>query len=124
MAAMKLKVQEHGDVTVVYLGGDVEVHEIDGLREVMEKPLNGKGTPKAVLDLSGVTRMTSYVVALVGYYNAQFKQSGGQLIVTGASQGGAQRPFELSGLVEVITMADTVEAAIRNLQAPSKGGRA
>lgn len=118
MAAMELRVKEHLGVTVVHLGGDVEVKEIDDFRAVLDKALNTPTPPKAVLDLSCITRMTSYVVALVGYYNAQFRQAGGRLIISGAKQGAALRPFELSGLVEVIHMADTVESAIKEL-----GGR-
>ncbi len=76
--------------------------------------LDPEGTPLAVLDIAGVTRLTSYVVALVGYYNAQFKQAGGKLVIAGAAPV-ARRSFELSGLAKVLNLADSTEAAVKEL---------
>jgi anti-anti-sigma regulatory factor len=54
-------------------------------------------------------------VALVGFYNAHFKQTNGRLVVAGAVPV-ARRAFDLSGLASVLTIADTVEAALKLLK--------
>ena len=114
MSAMQMKVAERDGVSVVAMTGDLEVQEIGDFKGVMDEILARDPAPRAVLDLSGVTRLTSYVVAMVGYYNAHFKQAGGRLIVAGATPV-ARRSFELSGLAAVLTMADSAEEALKQL---------
>ena len=114
MSAMELKVTSRGQVSVVAMNGDLEVQEIGDFKAVMDKILGSGIPPRAVLDLSGVTRMTSYVVAMVGYYNAQFKQVGGKLVVAGAPPV-ARRSFELSGLASVVTMVDSVDEGVKSV---------
>ena len=114
MSAMELKVTAHGRVAVVAMTGDLEVQEIGDFKAAMDQIGARDGAPLAVLDLSGVTRMTSYVVAMVGYYNAHFQQAGGRLVVAGAPPI-ARRSFELSGLASVLTLADSAEAALKDL---------
>jgi anti-anti-sigma factor len=115
MSAMQMKVAERDGVSVVAMTGDLEVQEIGDFKGVMDEILARDPAPRAVLDLSGVTRLTSYVVALVGFYNAHFKQANGKLVVAGAAPV-AKRSFELSGLASVLTAADTVEAALKLLK--------
>jgi anti-anti-sigma factor len=119
MSAMELKVTDRGQVAVVVMTGDLEVQEIGDFKAVMDQIMGRGDAPLAVLDLSGVTRLTSYVVALVGYYNAQFKQAGGKFVVAGATVV-ARRSFELSGLASVLTMVDSTEAALKELGGKAK----
>ncbi|GEM_PF-2514334 len=116
MSAMELKLTERGPVSVVTMIGDLELQEIEDFKSVMDRVLSREGPPKAVLDLARVTRLTSYVVAMVGFYNAHFRQSGGTLVVAGAPSA-ALRSFELSGLASVLDLADSVEAALKRLGA-------
>lgn len=116
MAAMQVKVGKRGGISVVSMSGDLEVQEIDCFEKAMGKAISSGRPPRAVLDLSAVTRMTSHVIALVGYYNAQFRQSGGTLLVAGASSP-ARRAFELSGLDQVITLCASLEDALRTMPA-------
>ncbi len=116
MSAMQLETTEHDDVSVVAMSGDLEVQEIDDFKMVMDEVLNKGPQPRVVLDVSRVTRMTSYVVALVGFYNAQFKQAKGKFVVCGATTP-AQRALELSGLTEVITSVPTLEEALELFKA-------
>ncbi len=111
MTAMELTTVEQGEVTVVSMTGDLEIQEIDEFKSCMDEVLRKGPLPRAVLDVSGVTRMTSYVVALIGFYNAQFKQAKGKLVIAGANTP-AQRALELSGLTQVVASEDTVEAAV------------
>ena len=114
MSAMELKVKDHGKVAVVTMTGDLEVQEIGDFKAVLDGIVGRGKPPLAVLDMSGVTRLTSYVVAMVGYYNANFRHAGGRLVVAGAPTI-AKRSFELSGLAGVLTMADSTEAAVKEL---------
>jgi len=111
MTAMKLSTDERGEVTVVTMSGDLEAREVDDFKSYMDEVVGKGPTPKAVLDVSRVTRMTSYVVALIGFYNAQFKQAKGKLVIAGARTP-AQRALELSGLTQVVASEDTLEDAI------------
>ena len=111
MTAMELKTSERDGIVVVQMSGDLEVQEIDDFKTVMDDIINSGKHTRTVLDVSDVTRMTSYVVALIGFYNAQFKQAKGKLVVSGATSP-AQRAIELSGLDKVINTADTVDDAL------------
>jgi anti-anti-sigma factor len=111
MAAMQLETVERNEVTIVSMSGDLEVQEIDEFKNCLNEVVKKGPVPKAVLDVSGVTRMTSYVVALIGFYNAQFKQAKGKFVIAGATTP-AQRALELSGLTQVVASADTVDAAL------------
>jgi anti-anti-sigma factor len=116
MTAMELETTDRDGVTIVSMSGDLEVQEIDEFKSTMDEVLRSGPQPRAVLDVSGVTRMTSYVVALIGFYNAQFKQARGRMVVSGATSP-AQRALELSGLTAVINSADTVEQAMEAFSA-------
>ena len=115
MTAMELTSNDHDGVTVLTMSGDLEVQEIDDFKSVMDEALKKGPSPKIVLDLSGVTRMTSYVVALVGFYNAQIKQAKGRLIIAGPTSA-PRRRFELSGLASVIHMAEDTESALEMMK--------
>ena len=112
MSAMQMKVSKRGGISVVSMSGDLEIQEIDYFKKAVDKVLAAGDRPRAVLDLSGVTRMTSYVVALVGFYNAQFKQADGKFVVAGASAP-AQRAFELSGLDKVVSLYASADEAVK-----------
>jgi anti-anti-sigma factor len=114
MTAMELKTTDVDGVTVVTMSGDLEVQEVDDFKTVMDEVLKQGQQPRLVLEISAVTRMTSYVVALIGFYNAQFTQAKGKFVIAGAA-GPAQRALELSGLVSVVASAETLEAAIQTI---------
>jgi len=116
MSAMQMETTDRDGVIVVAMSGDLEVQEIDGFKTAMDKVLNKGPQPKTVLDVSRVTRMTSYVIALIGFYNAQFKQAKGRFVVAGATSP-AQRALELSGLTEVVTTARTLNEALEMFKA-------
>jgi anti-anti-sigma factor len=113
MTPIKLNATEHDDVTVVSMAGDLEIQEVEEFKTCLDKVLSRGPQPRAVLDVSGVQRMTSYAVALIGFYNAQFRQAKGKLVIAGATTP-AQRALELSGLMEVVTSADDVEGALES----------
>jgi len=111
MAVPQFRAEEVDGITLVSLAGDLEGHGADEFRELMDRLLRGPGAPRVVLDVSAVQRMSSYLVALVGFYSSQFCQARGRLVLAGAGAP-ARRAFELSGLAATVVFADTVEQAL------------
>lgn len=115
MTAMQLEIGQQDGIFVITMSGDLEVQEIDEVKSALDEALKKSPRPAAVLEVSQVTRLTSYVVALIGFYNAQFKGAKGKLVIAGASSA-ARRSFELSGLASVLTLAEGLGKALEMLK--------
>lgn len=113
---MEVKTCEQGGVTVLAMEGDLQIHEIDELQSILDEALGRSRSPRAVLDISGVTSVTSYVIALMSFWNAQFKQAGGHFAVSGPSAA-ARRSMERAGVTEVLAVADTLDEALKKVGA-------
>jgi anti-anti-sigma factor len=116
MARMEMTVDRRRDVTVMSLAGELGVEDAEAFRKLMDDLLAGGAAPRAVLDISGATRFASYAVALIGHYNARFREARGRLVLTGAA-GAARRALELSGVAATLETAASVDEALEKLTA-------
>lgn len=112
MESMELTSVTRDGITVLGVRGEIDIQDAEQLKSAMDAILLRDASPRAILDVSGISRMNSYAVALIGCFNSQFHHSKGQLILVGAG-GPAKRALELSGLDRVVTVASTVEEAQR-----------
>ena len=67
-----------------------------------------------MLDLSGVLRLSSYALALIGFHRAEIAQSGGRLVLAAVPSNG-MRAIELAGLETHIEIHASVDEAVRAL---------
>jgi anti-sigma B factor antagonist len=108
---LRADASDHGDVTVLTLAGDIDLHSAPQVRDRLED-LRGKGRKRVVLDLSGVDFLDSSALGTLVAAQRNFAQDGGGLRVA-CPQPHAQKVFRITRLAEVIPVYETVEAASR-----------
>lgn len=111
---MEISTRRVSNATLIALAGDLEPEEMGRFESEIEEFSRRKRPAGVVLDLSGVTRMTSYAVALVGWLEEILRRAGGGLVLVGAGAP-ALRHFELSGLDKILRTAGSVEEALKLL---------
>ena len=110
---MELHTQEVGDIMVMRIEGRIDHLTAKGFENVLLPPLNGctDETRKAVLDLSGVSYMSSAGLRVLMLAARQCqKQHGG--IVLAALQPILQEVFRISRFDMLFKIFDTVQAAL------------
>lgn len=107
------RIEEDG-TAVLSLAGEVDVSNVEQVREAAVKLLEGNGK-RLILDLSGVEYMDSSGLGmLVGLLKRQ-RESGGVLAIAG-HQPRVQRLFEITGLKQVFELYDDVAGALKEVR--------
>ena len=100
---------EQGGVTVVHVGGEIDVYTAPLLREALDKQV-AAGRTELVVDLENVTFMDSTGLGvLVGRLKLVRGQNGSLRIVS--AQDRILKVFKITGLDKVFHIYDSVEAA-------------
>src|SRR4051812_48251151 len=95
--------------------GELDRMDLPSLRATIQKAVAEAGS--VILDMSAVSYIDSSVLAGLISESLDADKAGGRLaIVTGT--GGIMRSLELKGLMQVLHIAETVEAAIADLPQP------
>lgn len=110
---MRIESAQQGAVTVLRVSGEIEVTDVEAFRERLS---GAKRPARFVLDLSGVVRLSSYALALIGYHHAELHQSGGRLALAAVPSHG-MRAIELAGLQHHLEIHPSVPVAVRALSA-------
>lgn len=106
---LRVDASEHGDVTVVTLAGDIDLHTAPQLREVLDK-LCIDGRRIVVVDLSAVDFLDSSALGTLVAARHSFAHEGGELRVA-CPQPHAQKIFRITRLAEVVPVFETVQQA-------------
>lgn len=104
---------DHRDgVAVVRVIGELDLHAVSPLRESLDEVVvDAVGAPKVVVDLTGLTFMDSTGLgALVMTQKKVGVQQGSFGLV--CSGGPVLRLLEITGLIQVLQVSDTVDAAV------------
>ena len=97
--------------------GELDRTELPALRVAIQNVLD-QSAPALILDMAEVTYIDSSVLAALIAESLDADRRGKTLVVaTGA--GGIMRSLELKGLVQVMHIADSVDAAAADLAPPS-----
>jgi len=102
---------DRGDVTVLTLAGDIDLHTAPQVRDRLEE-LRADGRRTVVLDLSRVDFLDSSALGTLVAAQRSFTQDGGGLRVA-CPQPHAQKVFRITRLADVIPIFDDVAAAAR-----------
>ena len=110
---MKIESSTQGSVTVLRLSGEINETDVKAFRENLS---THKAGACFVLDLSGVLRLSSYALALIGFHQAELAQSGGRLALAAVPPNG-MRAIELAGLQTHIEIHASLDEAVSALSA-------
>jgi len=93
------------DALVVRASGELDAFSIDGLAEQLESE-----ETSVLLDLTGITYLSSAGVAALVLHTRRYAELGGRLCVV-ADQPAVLRPIALTGAEDAITVVPTLEDA-------------
>ena len=106
---LSVSTSDHGALTVVHVGGEIDVYTAPLLREALDKQV-AAGRVDIVVDLEGVTFMDSTGLGvLVGRLKLVRGQNGTLRIVS--SQDRILKVFKITGLDKVFHIYDSVDKA-------------
>ena len=108
---MLLKFKSANDKLIVYLTGELDHHNAEEVRIKIDDRLDRDNLKKLVMDFSDVTFMDSSGIGVViGRYKKITLSKGSICIVN--VRGTVKRVFELSGMLKIIKVFDSVEKAL------------
>ncbi len=102
--------EDVGARTVVHVSGEIDVSSADRLRERVSLLLSRERTD-LVVDLTGVTFMDSTGLGLLVGTLKRVRTAGGRLVLVVDSER-LLKVFRITGLHQVFTIRETVEAAL------------
>jgi anti-sigma B factor antagonist len=106
---LSVSTSDRGKLTVVHVGGEIDVYTAPLLREALDKQV-AAGRAHLVVDLEDVTFMDSTGLGvLVGRLKLVRAQNGSMRIVS--SQDRILKVFKITGLDKVFHIHDSVDAA-------------
>lgn len=114
----EITVEDRPGVGIVAVAGEVDL----ATAPAIESTLAAVVAPAVVVDLRGVTFMDSSGLRAVidGYRSAVARHA--SFAVVASSDGAVARLFELAMVDTIMTVVDTVEAALEGAQAGPVGG--
>ncbi|WP_444542254.1 STAS domain-containing protein [Cellulomonas phragmiteti] len=102
--------EDVGARTVVHVAGEIDVASADRLRESVAQLLSD-GRTDLVVDLSAVTFMDSTGLGLLVGTLKRVRLAGGRLVLVVDSER-LLKVFRITGLTQVFTIHDTLDAAL------------
>ncbi|WP_245778045.1 STAS domain-containing protein [Lentzea xinjiangensis] len=94
---------------VLAVAGELDIDTVPVLSARLDSDVSGA---HAVLDLSGLQFMDSTGLALVLDWHRRLAEAGGQLRIA-STQAPVRRLFELADVAEVLSLHETVDAAVQ-----------
>ncbi len=113
---LRLRVRNTGAVTLVEIGGEIDLHSAPQLRAALSKTSEVPPS-RVVIDLSEVTFIDSTGIGVLVGALKRAREGGGALHFCGV-QSRVRRVFEITGLLRLLPLFDTREAALTALAAP------
>lgn len=110
---LRLRTRPLNDITVVEVGGEIDLHSAPQLRAELIKA--GEGTaPRVIVDLTGVTFIDSTGIGVLVGALKRVREAQGTLVFCGA-QSRVRRVFEITGLMRALPLFETRVAAQESL---------
>lgn len=116
---LQLRTHEMDGATVVEVGGEVELHSANQLRDELARAASAAEHPCVVVDLSRVTFIDSTGLGVVVGAFKRVRERGKLSIV--CPQRSVRRVFEITGLLHILPFHDSVSAAVQacNTETPT-----
>lgn len=108
-----LRVSVEGDVAVIASSSD-EMAGLcqDELQAVLKYLVSECHVTRLVMDMSGVSHVSSFTVACIGYYARLMEDGSGRLVVSALGEC-CRKPFDLAGILSGLRMAPTREDGVQ-----------
>lgn len=116
--SLQVELEQHRNVLVVRLRGELDHHTADVVRFKMEDAILRGRCDHVVLSLKDLQFMDSSGLGVIlGRYKL-IKSRGGKMVVSDV-QTGVKRLFELSGLFKILSLYETERSALASLEVVS-----
>lgn len=108
---MKLKYEQKNKTLILQIKGELDLHTAEDLRSQIDDYLNQYDNIKnMIMDLHGIDFIDSSGLGVIlGRYKL-IKQRGGKLVIISSSYQ-VKRIFEVSGMLKIISIYETLEQA-------------
>lgn len=111
---MVLKLENHKDNLIVQLKGELDHHSTENTRQKIDQYYLDHSLNNIILDLRGLSFMDSSGIGLImGRYKNCIEKKGSLALVSDNSY--VDRILKMSGLLKIINVYPTIEAAIEKL---------
>lgn len=111
---MNLDFKDIDGKLVVAVSGELDHHSSDEVRNKVDDYIRFKGYKNVILNFSGVTFMDSSGIGVVIGRYKKLNSSGGNICIASARES-VKRVFELSGMLKIINIYDSVDEAVRSI---------
>ncbi|PJI09733.1 MULTISPECIES: anti-sigma F factor antagonist [Clostridium] len=111
---MNLKFKDVDGKLIVAIAGELDHHSSDEVRNKIDDYIRFKGYKNVILDFSGVTFMDSSGIGVVIGRYKKLNSSGGTICIINAKES-VKRVFELSGMLKIINIYNSVNEAVRSI---------
>jgi anti-sigma B factor antagonist len=109
---LRMRVRTQGEVTIVEVGGEIDLHSAPQLRAELLKAAETV-KPRVVIDLSEVTFIDSTGIGVLVGALKRAREKGGALNFCGI-QSRVKRVFEITGLMRALPLFDSRELALKD----------
>jgi len=110
---LEVETKEAGAIKVIKLKGQMDISTSDEINKIINGYLEQGGTPKMVIDMSGVAHIDSYGLSVLIFANSSLGKKGGLLKLAGL-KGKPRDVFDLANLTRLFNICDSEEAALEN----------
>ena len=111
---MYLKFTDQDNILVVAMMGELDHHSAEEVRNKIDDRIDRSGIDKLIMDFSGVSFMDSSGIGVVIGRYKKLSLKHGVVCVTNVNST-VKRVFELSGMLKIIKLYDSIEQAITNI---------
>lgn len=119
----QLSARDHGDVTVVSLGGELDFLAVPALHACFRA---ARERPRSVADLTGLAFIDCACLSVLAWHCAEIRARGGSFALAGP-QGAVRRVLSVTGLISWFEVHDAVGQAVaagrQELALPAAPGR-
>lgn len=111
---MKLYIAGKHKALVVKIVGDLDDHEAENIREIIDNELQKTGAINLVFDLSRTSFMDSSGLGMIMGRYRTVKALGGKIAVAGASET-VERIIKMSRVSDLVIMTQTLEEGLEEV---------
>lgn len=108
---LNIELKPHRDVLVVRIGGELDHHTADDVRNRLDEALTKDSYPHVVLNFKDLTFMDSSGLGVILGRYKRINQHGGTMSVCSLPES-VQKLFELSGMFKIVSVYDEETAAL------------
>jgi len=109
-----LSVEKHKNNLLVQFKGELDHHTTETVRQKIDQQYFDQRLKNIILDLRGLTFMDSSGIGLImGRYKNCLEKNGSVSIISDSSY--VDKILRMSGLLKIVNVYPTIEAAIENL---------